>query len=120
MEPLNMDYRSVEKSRGLMTAGLAQPLEVAVLTGGSDPSYVFGLGTALISSGMALDIVGNDELAFPEFQGRPEVKFLNLRGDQRHNVGVTTKVRRILAFYVKLIRYAAAAKPKIFHILWNN
>ena len=23
-------------------------------------------------------------------------------------------------YYAKLIRYAATAKPKIFHILWNN
>src|SRR5262249_45629859 len=48
------------------------------------------------------------------------VNFLNLRGDQRHNVGLITKVRRILTFYAKLIIYAAAAQPKIFHILWNN
>jgi hypothetical protein len=27
---------------------------------------------------------------------------------------------RVLTYYVRLIRYAATAKPRIFHILWNN
>ena len=27
---------------------------------------------------------------------------------------------RVLAYYWRLVRYSAGAKPKIFHILWNN
>src|SRR5689334_11516376 len=27
---------------------------------------------------------------------------------------------RILSYYFKLLRYAATAKPRTFHILWNN
>src|SRR5580704_214357 len=50
----------------------------------------------------------------------PGVNFLNLRGDQRPNAGFVTKVFRILTYYSKLIAYAASARPKIFHILWNN
>ena len=30
------------------------------------------------------------------------------------------KMRRVLRYYLRLIRYAATAKPKLFHILWNN
>ena len=30
------------------------------------------------------------------------------------------KVFRVSMYYAKLIRYAATAKPRIFHILWNN
>jgi len=103
-----------------MAADTTQQFAVALLTGGSDPSYVFGLGTSLMPSRMTLDIIGNDELAFPEFQGKPRVNFLNLRGDQRHDVGFGCKVKRILAYYARLIGYAAVAKPKIFHILWNS
>src|SRR5437588_2639006 len=29
-------------------------------------------------------------------------------------------MRRILRYYLRLIGYAATAKPKLFHILWNN
>jgi D-inositol-3-phosphate glycosyltransferase len=35
-------------------------------------------------------------------------------------VGLVKKVVRVLSYYTKLIAYAATAKPKIFHILWNN
>ena len=35
-------------------------------------------------------------------------------------VGIAEKVRRIALYYLRLIGYAASAKPKIFHILWNN
>ena len=30
------------------------------------------------------------------------------------------KMLRVLRYYVRLIGYAATAKPKLFHILWNN
>ena len=50
----------------------------------------------------------------------PRVNFLNLRGNLRHDAGLPTKVFRVLAFYTRLIGYAATARPKIFHILWNN
>lgn len=93
---------------------------VALLTGGSDRPYVFGLITALISKGAALDLIGSDELDFPEFRGKREVNLLKLRGDQNPNVSLSEKVSRIAMYYFRLIRYAATARPRIFHILWNN
>jgi len=95
-------------------------LAVALLTGGGDRPYAFGLATELISKGVSLDIIGSDDLDFPEFHGKAGVRFLNLRGNQRSDASVLTKASRVLAYYVKLLRYAASAKPKIFHILWNN
>ncbi len=56
----------------------------------------------------------------PELHNDPHVKFLNLRGDQQTDVGALTKVFRVLRYYAKLIKYAAIAEPRIFHILWNN
>jgi glycosyltransferase involved in cell wall biosynthesis len=93
---------------------------VALLTGGADRPYAFGLVKALMSKGVALDLIANDELDGPEFYGRPGVNFLNLRGDQRPDVSFFRKVLRVSAYYAKLIRYAATAKPRIFHVLWNN
>jgi D-inositol-3-phosphate glycosyltransferase len=93
---------------------------VALLTGGGDKPYAFGLATQLISKGVALDLIGSNDLDCPEFHGKQEVKFLNLRGDQRSDASLTSKVLRILTYYARLIRYAANAKPRIFHILWNN
>jgi D-inositol-3-phosphate glycosyltransferase len=95
-------------------------IAVSLLTGGSDRPYVFGLTTSLMSRGIALDLIGSDELDFPEFRNQPGVNFLNLRGDSRSDASFGRKVFRILMYYAKLIRYAATAKPKLFHILWNN
>src|SRR3989449_9384190 len=75
---------------------------------------------ALISNGVCLDLIAGDELDSPELRGRPGLNFLNLRGDQRPGATLVRKLSRVLIYYVRLIRYAAIARPKVFHILWNN
>ncbi len=95
-------------------------IEVGLLTGGCDKPYAFGLAMALISTGVRLDFIGSDELDSPELRRGPNLRFLNLRGNQRQDAALAAKIRRILTYYVKLIRYAYLARPKIFHILWNN
>lgn len=105
-------------------------MKVALLTGGQDKPYALGLGSALVSQGIFLDFIGSDDLVFAqqpgntlessELPGATRVTFLNLRGDQSPDASLAKKVARILIYYGRLIRYAATAKPKIFHILWNN
>jgi D-inositol-3-phosphate glycosyltransferase len=104
----------------LTAPGEPHEIAVALLTGGGDKPYAFGLATALMSKGVALDLIGSDELDFPEFHGTPRVNFLNLRGDQQPDASLLAKVFRVSMYYARLIRYAATAKPRIFHILWNN
>jgi glycosyltransferase involved in cell wall biosynthesis len=104
----------------LTPSGEPHEIAVALLTGGGDRPYVFGLATALMSKGVALDLIASDELDYPEFHGTPRVNFLNLRGDQQPDASVARKVFRVLRYYVRLVRYAAASRPRIFHILWNN
>jgi D-inositol-3-phosphate glycosyltransferase len=93
---------------------------VALLTGGDDKSYALGLASALVGKGVSVDFIGSDKVDAPELHNTPLINFLNLRGDQRENVSIPKKVLRILAYYGRLIRYAASARPPIFHILWNN
>ena len=95
-------------------------VSVALLTGGGDRPYFFGLATTLMSQGVAMDLIGSDDLDGPEFHGKPGVNFLNLRGDQRPDASIVRKVFRVMRYYARLIRYAATANPRIFHILWNN
>ena len=99
---------------------MEQNIAVSLLTGGGDRPYAFGLATELMSKGVALDIIGSDELDSPEFHAQPGVKFLNLRGDQSSAAGLLEKVQRVFLYYARLIGYAATAKPRIFHVLWNN
>jgi glycosyltransferase involved in cell wall biosynthesis len=93
---------------------------VALLTGGSDRPYAYGLSTSLVSKGITLDFIGSDHLDFPEFRHHPQVSFFNVHGDLRPGASFAKKISRILACYGGLIRYAATANPRIFHILWNN
>ena len=114
------DCRSRPELPDLTASGMAHEIAVALLTGGSDRPYVFGLATSLMSKGAALDLIGSDELDFPEFRGKPGVNFLNLRGSNGRMSASREKLSRVSMYYAKLIRYAATAKPRIFHILWNN
>ena len=95
-------------------------IRVALLTGGGDKPYALGMAAALTSAGIHVDFVGSDDLSVPELLANPRLNFLNLRGDQREDASTKAKVLRVLKYYARLIGYAAKAKPKLFHILWNN
>jgi D-inositol-3-phosphate glycosyltransferase len=99
----------------------APPVQIGVtlLTGGFERHYTFGLAKALSSKGVGLDVIGSDVLDGAEMHATPNLNFLNLRGSKR-DAGFATKVWRVLLYYARLVRYAAAAKPKIFHIQWND
>lgn len=101
-------------------SGAGHEIAVALLTGGGDRPYAFGLATELIAKGAAMDLIASDELDCPDFHDKPGIRFLNLRGDQRPDASLVRKMSRVLMYYTKLIRYAPTAEPKIFHILWNN
>src|ERR1019366_1646214 len=116
----NNAFQSLREVSNLTIPGKPHEIAVALLTGGSDKPYVFGLTKALTSKGAGLDLIGSDELDFPEFRSNPGVNHLNLRGSQREDVSTLRKIFRISMYYAKLIQYAATAKPKVFHILWNT
>jgi glycosyltransferase involved in cell wall biosynthesis len=94
--------------------------DVALLTGGGDRPYAIGLATSLLEEGLAVDFIGSNELESPELGRHPRLRFLNLRGDQSPDASRVRKLLRVLAYYAKLMRYAATASPRVFHILWNN
>jgi D-inositol-3-phosphate glycosyltransferase len=97
-----------------------EPVTVALLTGGSDKPYALGLASALAAQGVRIDFVGSNELDCPQVHALRDLRFLNLRGDQSEHVGFARKVGRILAYYGRLLRFAATANTPILHILWNN
>lgn len=115
-----MGYQDPGGLSSLMASDTTPEIAVALLTGGGDRPYAFGLATEIISKGAVLDLIGSDDLDLPEFRNMLGVNFLNLRGNQRPDASFLSKVARVSSYYAKLIRYAATAKPKIFHILWNN
>jgi glycosyltransferase involved in cell wall biosynthesis len=94
--------------------------QISLLTAGRDRPYALGLAAALMAAGARFDFVGSDEVDSPELHTSAQVRFLNLRGDQSVKAGLLQKIFRVLAYYGRLLGYAATARPKVFHILWNN
>ena len=94
--------------------------QIALLTAGRDKPYALGLAAALANAGTSLDFIGSDEVDGPELHASPLIRFLNLRGDQTVNASLPRKIARVLAYYYRLLGYALTARPKVFHILWNN
>jgi D-inositol-3-phosphate glycosyltransferase len=95
-------------------------VKVALLTGGGDKPYALGLASALTACGVEVEFIGSDEHRTPELLNNPSVRFLNLRGDQSANASSGRKIIRVLFYYLRLLKYALTAKPRLFHLLWNN
>jgi D-inositol-3-phosphate glycosyltransferase len=112
--------RSVSSNAGRPREQLTAPSQVAILTGGGDRHYALGLAGTLIDHGIRFDFIGSDELDDPLLHESGLVRFLNLRKDTATNVSGGRKVVRVLLYYWRLLLYAATAKPKVFHILWQN
>lgn len=104
------------------SAALRRPkrTRIALLTGGGDRHYAFGLATALVAEEVEVDFIGGDEVDSSEMHNSPGLNFFNLRRDVRRGANTLTKAWRTVDYYARLLLYAAVAKPKVFHILWNN
>jgi glycosyltransferase involved in cell wall biosynthesis len=102
------------------TPRVDEPIGVALLTGGFDRPYAFGLAMALAAEGLQVDVIGSDEIDSPEMHLTSNLNFLNLFGSKRSDVSIAAKVARVLRFYVRLVKYVGTAAPPIVHILWNN
>jgi D-inositol-3-phosphate glycosyltransferase len=95
-------------------------LQISLLTGGRDRHYAYGLAMSLVSNGVQLDLVGDEGFDSPEMHTTPGLDFLSLRKRPCPDAGLLKKGTRLLGYYVRLIAYAWNARPKVFHILWNN
>jgi D-inositol-3-phosphate glycosyltransferase len=95
-------------------------LKVALLTGGIDRPYAFGLAMALAETNVHVDVIGSDIVDSPEMHETTNITFLNLWPPRKPNPSLMEKVSRTLRHYFSLIRYSAIARPRVFHILWNS
>ncbi|MBE0657261.1 MAG: glycosyltransferase family 4 protein [Bryobacteraceae bacterium] len=93
---------------------------IAILTGGFDKPYAYGIAMALVAQGLDVEVIGSDEIDSPELHSTHGLRFLNLHGEWGSSVSRPRKLWRVAVFYARLIKYAALGRTKIFHILWNN
>lgn len=99
---------------------VAPPPKVAVLTGGGDKPYAWGLAAALAERSIEFDFIGSDDLESEELLGNRHIRFLNLRGSQDPAASPIRKLTRLSLYYLRLLRYAIVSHAPVFHILWNS
>ena len=105
---------------GASTGSRRGQCQIALLTGGFDRPYVYGLTMALAGQGSIIEVVGSDDVDSPEMHSTPGVRFLNLRDSQPPDASLGRRIRRVLRYYAHLIHYAALTEAPSFHILWNS
>ncbi len=93
--------------------------EVALLTGGQDISYTYGLSTTLGHRGIRVHVVGGDRVDHAEFHTSDRITFVDL-GGIRQNARFAAELLQLTAYYLRLLAYVTLRSPKIIHILWNS
>lgn len=114
-----MTVRSSIPEQSQLNSGVT-PIKMSLLTGGKDPHYALGLLSGLVSKGVNIEFIGNDEMKDADIVRSKNVTYFNLRGDQGSNASVLDKIVRVLKYYFKLMRYTVKSDSKLFHILWLN
>lgn len=94
-------------------------LATALVTGGIDRPYVYGLVKALGASKVAVEVLVNRELEIPELARLETVRFRRMYADNRRRRGAARKLLAYLAYYREILLYTVFARPRIFHVLWN-
>jgi glycosyltransferase involved in cell wall biosynthesis len=95
-------------------------LGVALLTGGIDRPYAYGLALALNRKGVCLDVIGNSSVDSPAFHTTPNLQFIDLWPHPRRKANRFGKCVGLAQHYLLLFRYAALTQRHLFHILWNS
>jgi glycosyltransferase involved in cell wall biosynthesis len=95
-------------------------MRIALLSAGKDRPYALGVAGSLLQKGVQVDFVGNDDLQNETVFLHANARYFNLRGDQRADATLRSKVYRVLRYYFKLIKFAGSTDTELFHILWLN
>lgn len=109
------------------TGGSARPSNAAasipaltVFTGGGDWHYAIPLVCALSGPAMRIDVIGSREFETEQLLGASNVVLHNLHTANRPGDPLFAKIRRLIATYIGIFKYAARTDAKVFHILWLN
>lgn len=95
-------------------------LDAALLTGGVDRPYAFGLAMALVAKNVHVDVVASEAVDSVEMHTTQNLKFFDVWPARAAKTSSFAKLFRTLGHYGSLISYAAASRPRVFHILWNS
>ncbi len=93
-------------------------IDAALLTGGIDRPYAYGLAMALVEKNVHLDVIGSDVVDSAEMHTTPHLRFFNLWAARSAKAPPFAKASRIVGHYLSLIRYAAVcATARVSHLV---
>lgn len=118
MKAVPASFSSIARPRAI--PAMQSALRAALLTGGVDRPYAFGLAMALVEKNVHLDVIGNDVVDSVEMHNKPNLTFINLWPAKSPKASRFAKISRIVSHYRSLISYAATSQSRVFHILWNS
>lgn len=95
-------------------------MQVALLTGGIDRPYAYGLAMSLVAQSVQVDVLGSDAVDSREMHTTSNLNFVNVWPAKQKRPNSVDKAIRVVRHYASLLRYTATAQPRLFHILWNS
>ncbi|HEY2471997.1 MAG TPA: glycosyltransferase family 4 protein [Terracidiphilus sp.] len=116
-----MTISLIESDISVKNEAAAPPaLKVALLTGGFDRPYAFGLAMSLVSTNVLLDVIGSESVDSPEMHSTPNLHFINLWPAKRAKSSILRSAWAMIQHYLLMFRYATGSSCSVFHILWNS
>jgi glycosyltransferase involved in cell wall biosynthesis len=95
-------------------------MKVSILNAGQQTDYLYGIVSGLSEiPSLELEIVDSDS-SVGLVDGFPRTTLFNLRGDNLSAQSVLRKAWGTCIYYLRLLRYTARTRSKIFHIQWEN
>lgn len=99
---------------------MSEPVtHVAIIHGGGEPDYLYGLVSGLASlSNLRIDVIDADTTA-DWFSHLPNVSFYNLRG-RMDSGSIYVRALRDIRYHLRLCLYILASRAAVVHIQWET
>lgn len=85
----------------------------------NEAHYQLGLLSGLLKQGLEVDVIGGDFLGNAPVLRENAVHFLSYRKSFLPRESFTSKLCKVLGYYIRFIAYAFRSDSKLFHIQWQ-
>lgn len=91
-------------------------MKVVIIANGFQEDYIINLLNSLAGKVDKLEFIGSSIYSPDKINA--DISFLNLRGEHNEDVSLFKKIRRIIKYYFRLIKFIFKTDAKIIHIQW--
>lgn len=91
-------------------------MKIALLNGADFKHYSLSMLRAVTARGVAVDLIGNDDMRSADIDANGLVTYRNFYGDQDRRASPVRRLARVVSFYGSLLVYAATTDAAVFHM----